>query len=985
MWFGLPINSDLLRNTKHKTMKLYQMYFSLIFTCFIMQSITLQAQGIIDFEFVDTFSYTNGSFISSETVFTDISDNGTAVGYYLNEMGTYSGLAYTKDGVVISFNHPDFANTQITGVNNNNKVLGKAFDSSVAGAIFYGILGDSFIGPIENLEWNDPNGQNKESAKLNNNDVAMGTVRIGTNRWLHIEEIDPVVLIGNERFSISNPTFTTYNTFGLGLNDNGRHTAYYIDGNERKPLIYDEISGLFQVQNHVAPGAGIPTTYLNDINNNNNLAVSYRDATGVWRGTIGNFDGINVTYDNTFTLAQFYQSSVNGINNNDDIVGEFFRNGKTIAYVAYTDPLEYEDFDISTDSWTITNNFNIFKYLPGDFNYQTTDPYLATPDSFYSNYIVSKVELPESKRIGILEGTINPSWRAFVDVQDEELSYITQSDGTKIPKASAVNKWIHNVDNTFKGYCYGMSIFALEHYRGIANLQARFPNRIPDQTNLIDYQASNLPFNEVFATLQLHQFGLHLDGFYQEFQAQKSLFANNSKTALYGKMGEVVREITRDFWSVDVTDNLHVVSSLMNVNSTFFAHALVPVKIGRFLSVDYAVDTVYCLDPNRFQSLIKVVIDYEMETAYATTLGGTGLYGINTFVDYGTVEQINAGAHAVLREDNNWNEDKHSSNNTTALYPKLLSAYTITNANDVSQTMSLNGLGEYESSWTDMIPQYTMDEDDIPDRMVADGLQAVQVNMTGSDSTHNWLYSYPDGEMMYSRSNAQSGETDVVLNDGAVQTVSNPDNVAKDVTITSMFGTGNEETLVSISDVALSQNESIKMNALNELSLLLSNENVADNNYDVNVSFINENQSFEWQASNIDIDGATDHLILIQPDDEQNQVVILVDEGQDGTIEDTLFHILSTTIYDVLSVASVTTYPNPTSDVLHISVISIQSGSYKIRLYNTVGDFVSEKPLNTSMNTSTEIRVSHLPSGLYFLEVVGPSGELVATKKVLIN
>ena len=59
-------------------------------------------------------------------------------------------------------------------------------------------------------------------------------------------------------------------------------------------------------------------------------------------------------------------------------------------------------------------------------------------------------------------------------------------------------------------------------------------------------------------------------------------------------------------------------------------------------------------------------------------------------------------------------------------------------------------------------------------------------------------------------------------------------------------------------------------------------------------------------------------------------------------------------------------YPNPVSESITISINTRQNFSAQIILYNTLGEKIIQQKITSP---KTEINLSNLPSGIYFLEV----------------
>ena len=75
-------------------------------------------------------------------------------------------------------------------------------------------------------------------------------------------------------------------------------------------------------------------------------------------------------------------------------------------------------------------------------------------------------------------------------------------------------------------------------------------------------------------------------------------------------------------------------------------------------------------------------------------------------------------------------------------------------------------------------------------------------------------------------------------------------------------------------------------------------------------------------------------------------------------------------------------YPNPTNKFINIETVNTQNVIKEIRLFNVVGKRILEKQFSSS-NTFTQINVSHLPKGLYFLNILNDEG--LVTKKINIQ
>ena len=90
-----------------------------------------------------------------------------------------------------------------------------------------------------------------------------------------------------------------------------------------------------------------------------------------------------------------------------------------------------------------------------------------------------------------------------------------------------------------------------------------------------------------------------------------------------------------------------------------------------------------------------------------------------------------------------------------------------------------------------------------------------------------------------------------------------------------------------------------------------------------------------------------------------------------GTCE---YYVLSTNEFDLLKFSLV---PNPTTNIVKVSSVEIGT---KLSVYDLEGRLVINKKIN---NTSEEVRVNHLNSGMYIARL--QLGNKTATKKLVIN
>jgi hypothetical protein len=92
----------------------------------------------------------------------------------------------------------------------------------------------------------------------------------------------------------------------------------------------------------------------------------------------------------------------------------------------------------------------------------------------------------------------------------------------------------------------------------------------------------------------------------------------------------------------------------------------------------------------------------------------------------------------------------------------------------------------------------------------------------------------------------------------------------------------------------------------------------------------------------------------------------------------------TSSIEDVIELASISTYPNPVSDYLNISFSVKESNNISLELINLLGSKVKSDELGfiNSNYTQHQMNVSDMPEGLYILTI--NAGESVVSRKIQI-
>ena len=240
----------------------------------------------------------------------------------------------------------------------------------------------------------------------------------------------------------------------------------------------------------------------------------------------------------------------------------------------------------------------------------------------------------------------------------------------------------------------------------------------------------------------------------------------------------------------------------------------------------------------------------------------------------------------------------------------------------------------------------------------------------------------------YRRFDGVSSETDLLhFSDGLG--VSNPDASEKNIVLETLIDDNNSEKVFNISNVKISHDDSLTIKELNRENLIFNNYG-ANKDYDIWLRSASGDGEKIFSHPKINIAENTSHQIVPSWTNlETSLLMILIDNGIDGTIDDTLFIGNELTgIDDVRLLTNQADYklyqnfPNPFSLTTKIKY-SIPSSPYsngkglgvRLVVYDTFGKEVvtlvnkEQKPGNYEV----EFNPNELPGGVYLykLEVGG--------------
>ncbi|MCG8699131.1 MAG: T9SS type A sorting domain-containing protein [Bacteroidales bacterium] len=111
-----------------------------------------------------------------------------------------------------------------------------------------------------------------------------------------------------------------------------------------------------------------------------------------------------------------------------------------------------------------------------------------------------------------------------------------------------------------------------------------------------------------------------------------------------------------------------------------------------------------------------------------------------------------------------------------------------------------------------------------------------------------------------------------------------------------------------------------------------------------------------------------------------DEVIILSRSLSKLEINNYLKSFTSISPYYISNEKKVKFFPNPTKDFINISLENFLEKNATLRLINAYGATIYEQYLS---QLQTSLNISHLPKGLYFLEIIIPNENYHTTKKII--
>ena len=248
----------------------------------------------------------------------------------------------------------------------------------------------------------------------------------------------------------------------------------------------------------------------------------------------------------------------------------------------------------------------------------------------------------------------------------------------------------------------------------------------------------------------------------------------------------------------------------------------------------------------------------------------------------------------------------------------------------------------------------------------------------------------------YERYGAIQSQTDRLFFDGGVSAV-NPNAETKTIKLLNIINETMQEKLFVVRSLELAQNDSVKIENPDSNKVKLISYGTAKS-YDVEINYVTENGIGRFGDFSVPLTENTSHTFIPEWTDLTNtELQVLVDIGNDGTIDDTL--TLFNQVTGLQNQGSLQpnefrleqNYPNPFNPntkikytIPNVSQSGVEGSRVQLKVYDVLGNEVATL-VNESKPAGTyeiEFNASNLSSGVYFYKL--QAGSFVETRKMIL-
>jgi hypothetical protein len=603
-----------------------------------------------------------------------------------------------------------------------------------------------------------------------------------------------------------------------------------------------------------------------------------------------------------------------------------------------------DDFELyvpDEDGWSFSNSGNNMwpSVWWNQFDYQSgTDPY-------------TNVWYPPIPPFITAADSLFPDWPLFVDVFGTASSYFSFQP-LPIYRPKALRRW-NRFNSAWGGSCFGFAVSSLLGFYHDGELRQQIGA-------FDDLFTASLNNNSRYAInyFQMTQYGEEINEYRRE---------NTSKTPqqLLDELKEMFRKENGDGRPLRYP----------NTNGSG-GHAVVPYKLERVDST--STFNVWVYNPNNPGDLSQfILIDSVANTWSDSTSLNWGGGTSDCYLHYESYFFLNTPTLNIIPL--NTVLDKENSNGSGRI-----TVYNTHEAEIIITSETGEDIGYQNdiafNNMTDAVPIIPLTGYahppigyDLPDHTYS-------LHLNNFTSAESYIMFETDATIYdYRRFDAESNQSDMLQVSGNGVKITNSDAVTKNIEFeTILFDNITHEKVLILSNIDISAGDSLNIREKDRNELAFNNYGERMD-YDLHIRIVSEDSQFIFEHSGIPIDQNSGHQIVPDWDDLRNEPVkILIDHGNDGTIDDSLFVSNQVTGVDNRESDEIPhafmlhqNYPNPFNPETTIRFEVPQFSHIEIIVYDILG-----RKVETLVEQNYEPGIHHItwythdiPSGMYLYRI----------------
>ena len=272
-------------------------------------------------------------------------------------------------------------------------------------------------------------------------------------------------------------------------------------------------------------------------------------------------------------------------------------------------------------------------------------------------------------------------------------------------------------------------------------------------------------------------------------------------------------------------------------------------------------------------------------------------------------------------------------------------------------------------------------------------LDIYSVQMSNFEDSSSYAFLMSDKTIYnYRRINAQTNEVDVLNYSENGVGIVNPDPVVKTASLeTIILEDSTSEKVFVTSNIDVSANDSIHIREKDRSELLLQNYGESSK-YDLQIRTVSAKGQSIFNRAEILLPKNSSHQIVPVWDNlKSDPVKILIDMGNDGTVDDSLIVTNEVTYIEENNYVGIPkefkllqNYPNPFNPSTTISFELPQKSEVNLTIYNTLGQVVATliNEIKQAGQHQIVFDASDLPNGVYIYRI--KAGSYTSAKKMIL-